>query len=79
MATIQFNVTDEEFKELLKLSDEKTGTKALWFIIDQFKRQRVELAALKRDHHDLTLEHEELQSKVAEFSTLLNYFNRKNN
>lgn len=79
MPTIQFNIDNEELNDLLRIANEKTGTKALWFVINQFKQKSDDLAVLQREYHLLKSDHLELKNKVSEFSNLLEYFKDKAN
>lgn len=74
MSTIQFKIESEALAELLKLTNEKTGTKAIQHSIDGYKRLLGELERLQKEHYHLKEEHRVLKLKVSDFSNLLGYF-----
>jgi len=75
MPTIQFSIEQNKLDSLLALTNEKTGTKALQFTIDGYQKLVEQHARLEREHSIILNEkYENIESKVSEFSKLLNYF-----
>ena len=74
MPTIQFSIEQNKLDALLTLTNEKTGTKALQFTIDGYQKLVEKNARLEREHSILNEKYENIESKVSEFSKLLNYF-----
>ena len=64
MPTIQFNIEQNKSDNLLALTDEKTGTKALQFTIDGYQKLVEQYARLEREHSILNDKYENIENKA---------------
>lgn len=71
MPTIQFQVTDEQFAHLQKLSGQATGTKALQTIITEYEQLQCAFTNLYQDYQAILFSHDELCSQVQTFQRSL--------
>lgn len=74
MPTIQFKISEDEFKHLQSLSGEATGSKALHFIIQDYQRLTRDFHLLTDNHNLLNRQHNDLARKVSMFSRLITDF-----
>jgi len=71
MPTIQVQLTDEEFSDLLTMTRQRTGVKAVKFCINGYPSMDKENDRLAKELSDLKRTHKTLQSHVSGFTAAL--------
>lgn len=72
MPTIQIKITDEEFSELQQLTGESTATKAIRYIINEYKRLSDLYPKAIQSQQATRQELDNIDNAIREFTTAFN-------